>query len=530
MQKRSLIQTLLGLAATVLLLASAPVARAETTLRIVMHSDLKILDPTWTWAYISRNYGFMVYDTLFALDKDLKVQPQMVDTYTISDDKLVYTFKLRDGLKFHDGAPVTAADVIASLKRWGARDGWGQQLLQFTKSLEAVDDKTVRLTLNEPYALVLEALAKPGSLVPFIMPARVAATPSGEQVTETIGSGPFIFKKDEWRPGNKAVFVKNPNYKPRSEPASGLAGGKIAKVDRIEWISMPDPQTAVNALLAGEVDVLESPQHDLLPLLEADKKIELRAASERGQQYMLRFNFKFPPFNDERIRQAALASLSQVTFLQAAIGNKKYYRTCQALFGCGTPLAEKVEGDFLLKSDFAASKKLLKEAGYDGKPIVIYQSTDVNVLSPLGPVAAQLLRKGGFNVDLQAMDWQTLIARRSKGQTVTPADGGWNIFLTTWAVEDIMNPIVSVALSGKCDKAYYGWPCDNKIDAMRMDFAKATDPAKQKQIAAEIQDHAYKFGFYAPLGEWTGPSAWRRGQVDGVLPAPFLVQWNIEKK
>ncbi|KAB2919389.1 MAG: ABC transporter substrate-binding protein [Hyphomicrobiaceae bacterium] len=527
MQERGLIQTLLGLAATAALLVSTPTARAETTLRIVMHSDLKILDPTWTWAYISRNYGAMVYDTLFALDKDLKVQPQMVDTYTVSDDKLVYTFKLRDGLKFHDGAPVTANDVIASLKRWGARDSWGQQLLEFTKSLDVVDDKTVRLTLREPYALVLEALAKPGSLVPFIMPARVAAD---EQITDTIGSGPFIFKKDEWRPGNKAVFVKNPDYKPRSEPASGLAGGKVAKVDRIEWISMPDPQTAVNALLAGEIDVIESPQHDLLPLLEADKNIELRAASKRGQQYMLRFNFKFPPFNDERVRQAALASLSQINFLQAAVGSPKYYRTCQALFGCGTPLAEKVEGDFLLKSDFAASKNLLKEARYDGKPIVIYQATDVNSLNPLGPVAAQLLRKGGFNVDLQAMDWQTLIARRSKGQTMAPADGGWNIFLTTWAVEDIMNPIVSVALSGKCDKAYYGWPCDEKIDAMRLDFAKASDLAKQKKIAADIQSHAYKFGFYAPLGEWTGPSAWRRGHVGGVLEAPFLVQWNISKK
>jgi peptide/nickel transport system substrate-binding protein len=210
------------------------IAFAETTLRVVMHSDLKIVDPIWTTAYMSRNYGYMVYDTLFAMDEKLAIKPQMVDSYSVSDDKLTYTFTLRAGLLWHDGAPVKAEDAVASVKRWGDKDSMGQKLMEFTRELKVVDDKTFQLILKEPYGLVLMSLAKPSSNVPFIMPKRIADTPANKQISEYVGSGPFIFKVDEWKPGDKAVFVKNPTYKPRSEPPSWGAGGKVVKVDRVE--------------------------------------------------------------------------------------------------------------------------------------------------------------------------------------------------------------------------------------------------------------------------------------------------------
>src|ERR1041385_1487843 len=207
---------------------------AAKTLRVALHSDLKIVDPIWTTALITVNHGYMIYDTLFALDAKLAVKPQMVDRYETSADKLTWTFTLRDGLEWHDGAPVTAEDCVASLKRWGARDAMGQKLMSFVAELGAPDAKTIRMTLKEPYGLVLQTLAKPGASVPFMMPKRVADTDPNKQITDYTGSGPFIFKADEWRPGEKVVYVKNPKYKPRGEPASGLAGGKIAKVDRSE--------------------------------------------------------------------------------------------------------------------------------------------------------------------------------------------------------------------------------------------------------------------------------------------------------
>jgi peptide/nickel transport system substrate-binding protein len=518
-----------AVAAAAFALPFANTASADSTLRVVMHSDLKIVDPIWTTAYMSRNYGYMVYDALFGLDANLVAQPQMVDSYSVSDDKLTYIFKLRDGQKWHDGAPVTAEDVIASIKRWGSKDSFGQQLTEFTADMTALDQNTVRLTLKEPYGLVLAALSKPSSNVPFMMPARIAATPSGEQIKEYVGSGPFVFKQDEWKPGDKAVFAKYGGYKPRSEPASWMAGGKVVKVDRVEWISMPDHQTAVNALIAGEIDYMESPPHDLLPLLKDEENVRLHMINPLGNQFMFRMNWLHPPFNDVRVRRAALYAVNQKDFLDAVIGNSEYYKECAAMFLCGTPLATDKGGDIMLKSDYEMSKKLLKEAGYDGKPIVVMQSTDVNVLNNLGPVAAQNLRKGGFNVDLQAMDWQTLVSRRAKQET--PAEGGWNIFMTSWSAIDILNPIMAAGFSTKCEKkSWFGWPCDEKMEALRRSFATETDPAKQKAIAEEIQVRAMEIGTHGHGGQWLAPVAYRKDKISGVLDAPLPLQWNIEKK
>src|SRR5215470_11385054 len=254
---------ILTAATTVALVASA---HAGTTLRAVMHSDLKILDPIWTTAYIVRNHGYMIYDTLFATDANGEIRPQMVEKHEVSADQLTHTFTLRDGLLWHDGQPVTSEDCVASIKRWGAKDATGQKLMSFVDGFEIKDAKTFQIKLKEPTGLVLLGLGKPSSAVPFMMPKRVAETDPNTQMSDFTGSGPFVFKKDEWKPGDKTVYVRFDKYKPRSEPASGLAGGKVVKVDRVEWRAISDQQQAVNALLAGELDYVETPKHDLLPL------------------------------------------------------------------------------------------------------------------------------------------------------------------------------------------------------------------------------------------------------------------------
>ncbi len=295
-------RSLLALAA---LLIAAPAMAQPKTLKVVMHSDLKILDPIWTTAYIVRNHGYLIYDTLFALDGKLEPQPQMVESWTVSDDRLTWTFKLRDGLKWTDGPPVTTADVIPSIKRFTDKDAQGGLLAKATKEMKAVDDRTFQIVLKEPFGLMLRTLAKSASVPLFVMPRRVAELPISQQLADTTGSGPFIFKKDEWKPGEKVVYVRNPDYKPRAEPPSGLAGGKVAKLDRIEWVSIPDSQTAINALLSGEIDMIEAPSHDLLPVMEKDKNVEIVTPDALGSTYILRFNWKQPPFNDVRIRRAA---------------------------------------------------------------------------------------------------------------------------------------------------------------------------------------------------------------------------------
>src|SRR5215218_932822 len=299
---RKSVAALLAAASVGGLLSAMPAGVQAQTLKVVMHSDVKILDPIWTTAYIQRNFGYMVWDTLFAMDEKFDVKPQMVEKYDVSADKLTWTFTLRDGLEWHDGKPVTAEDCIASIKRWSARDSMGQKMMGSVTGFEVVDAKTFKMKMKEPYGLVLESLGKPSSNVPFMMPKKTAETDPMQQikVEDVIGSGPFIFKAAEWKPGEKVVFVKNPTYKPRAEPPSGLAGAKVAKVDRLEWIWIPDAQTQVAALQNGEVDMLEQPTPDLLPLMAKDKNLKLLNANPLGNQYALRFNTLFKPFTIPR--------------------------------------------------------------------------------------------------------------------------------------------------------------------------------------------------------------------------------------
>jgi len=519
-----------ALALSVALTSSALTSQAMAagkTITAVMHADLRT-PGMQTTAYIVRDFGYMIYDTLLAQDSSFKIQPQMAE-YKISDDKLTYTLTLRDGLKWHDGTPVTAEDCVASLKRWGKADGMGQKLMDFTASLEATDEKTITLKLKEPYSLVLESLGKPSSLVPFMMPKRLAETPPGTPIPELIGSGPFKFVQAEFQPGVKAVFLKNTDYVPRKEPPSWTSGGKVVKVDRVEWITMADAQTAVNALQSGDIDFMEVPSFDILPILTANKDIKVDTLDKVGFQTVGRMNFLFPPFDNVKVRRAAFMAMNQKDVLDALIGNPEYYKLCGAAFVCGTPLETDVGSEAVVKGNgMAEAKKLLAESGYDGTPVVIMAPGDVVTLKAQPIVAAQLMKEAGFKIDLQATDWGTVVSRRASQKPIK--EGGWNMFFTNWNGADLSNPIVNFAIGGKGKNGgWFGWADDPKIESLKNDFARATTPEDAKKIATEIQKEAYEQVIYIPLGQYTQPSAWRKS-LTGVLDGPATpIFWNIDK-
>jgi peptide/nickel transport system substrate-binding protein len=509
-------------------LAIAAPASAETVLRVSLHSDLKIIDPIWTTALISTHHGNMVYDTLFAPDDKLVVQPQMVDKWEVSPDKLTWTFILRDGLEWHDGTPVTAADCVASLKRWGAKDSMGQKLMGVTAELSAPDAKTIKMVLKEPYGLVIDSLGKASSNFPFMMPKRIAETDPNTQITDATGSGPFIFKKDEWKPGEKAVYVKNPKYKPRSEPANGLSGGRVAKVDRVEWITISDQQTQVNALINGEIDLVEIVPPDLLPLLQKEKNIKVVTVNTAGRQYAMRFNVLHKPFDNPKIRQAVLYALDQKAFLEANVGNPDFYKECKSVFPCGSPLESTTGWEDKLSGNTAKAREILQAAGYDGTPIVLLHQTDTAGHNNLATVAKPQLEKAGFKVDLQAMDWQTLVARRAKKDPI--ASGGWSAYFTSWGSSDVMNPVSAAFLNASCDKATFGWPCDEALEKLRDAYARETDPAKQKAIAEQVQLRIIDYPTHAVLGQFTTPTAIRSNLSGLLINVPAQALWNVEKK
>jgi peptide/nickel transport system substrate-binding protein len=520
----------LGLAAALIpaVWLGPPAAAQQKTLKFIPEADLRSLDPIWTTAYITRNHGYMVYDTLFAVNDKFEPQQQMVDKWRVSDDKLTYTFTLRDGLKFHDGQPVRSADCIASIERWAKRDVLGQKLSELTGRWTALDDKTFELKLKKPFALVLDALGKPSSNVPFIIPERLAKTDAFEQVTEAIGSGPFKFVKEEWVPGNRVVYVKNTDYVPRPEPPSWASGGKVVKVDRVEWLYLPDPATAAAALNNGEVDWWQMVPPDLVPLLAKNKDIKVENTDPLGSMGMIRFNHLQPPFNSAKLRQALLPLVNQQDYLLAIAGDPRNGRLCPSYFTCGSPMSSTAGSEVLGgKRDLEKAKQLVQGSGYKGERIVVLSATDQPIVHAQGLVTMELLRKLGLNAELAASDWGTLITRRSSKEPVDK--GGWSIFHTWWVGPDLASPAFNTAIRGAGEKAWFGWPNDAKMEELRDVWFEAEDIASQKLLADAMQLRAWETVPYIPTAQFIIPTAYR-SNVSGALISPVAFLWNVEKK
>lgn len=509
-----------------LLGGTAPTAQAETTITAVMNAPLRALDPAISTAYILRNYGYMVYDTLLARDENNQPQPQMA-SWAVSEDGKTYTFTLRDGLKWHDGMPVTAADCVASIARWDQVDKTGQVMASLLSGMEVVDDKTFTMTFAEPTGIALLALSKPSGLAPFMMPKAVAETPISTPITSTIGSGPFKFDEAEYQPGVRAVFTKNEEYVPRDEPASGMAGGKVVKVDKVVWTTMPDPMTAVSAMMSGEIDFIEQVQHDLLPLVQGNPDFTLQTFAKQGSQNLVRLNWRQPPFDQLIYRQAAMEALGQQQMLDAQVGTgAEGAQTCAAVFGCTSPYTSDYMAETVIEPHPEKAKELLAQAGYDGAPILLMQATDLPALVPQGPVVAQQLRDGGFNVEVMAMDWASVVARRASKAPV--AEGGWNIFSTTNVLPDVGDPVGFIGTAAGGDTAWFGWPDVPEIEALRAGFAKAPDTAAQIEIAGQINKLALDNVVMIPMGQFPNINVLSAKLADmPVAEAPVF--WNVTK-
>ena len=499
----------------------------KKTLRFIAQSDLRVLDPIWTTAYISRNHGYMVYDTLFAIDEEFAPHPQMVGDFNVSADKLSYHFTLRDGLGFHDGSPVRGIDCVASLKRWMVRDSHGQSLALVLDEIKPDGDKSFSIKLKEPFSLLIDALAKVSSLAPFMMPERLANTDPFTQITEAVGSGPFKFVKEEFQPGHLVVYVKNTDYVPRKEPPSWASGGKVVKVDRVEWLYIPDAMTKVGALNAGEADWWENPPADIVPVLAANPDIVVQKADALPSPIMVKFNWLQPPFNNVKMRQAVLAVADQTDFLTALAGDKANWELCPSFFTCDTPMGNDAGAQALTgKRDYDKAKALVAESGYKGEKIVILDAVDQPVAHSQALVVADELKKLGLNIEIQSMDWGTLVTRRAIKE---PLDkGGWNIFATGWVGADLLDPAGNPALRTNGEKAHFGWPSDDKIEALRVEWMKAKGADERKKIAEQIQTRAFEIVPYIPTGQWFPKTAFRKN-VKGVITAPAFLMWNVEK-
>ena len=500
---------------------------AAKVVRLVPHADLANFDPVWTPAYIARNAGMLVWDTLYGVDAKLKVQRQMVEAEEVSGDGLTWTFRLRPGLKFHDGEPVLAKDAVASVSRWAARDPIGQMLKGIQNELVAVDDRTFRWVLKKPFPKMLLALGKISTPCCFIMPARIAATDPFKQIGEYIGSGPMRFVRSDWTPGVKSAFEKFDGYVPRPEEASWMAGGKRIVADRIEWIVMPDPSTAAAALQTGEVDWWEIAIPDLVPLLRKNRNITVDIQDPLGNIGVLSINHLFPPFNDARARRAILTAMNQEEYMRAFVGDDASLRKpLPGYFTPGSPLYSE-EGGEILKGPrkFDAAKRLLAESGYAGEPIVCMAAQDLASHKAWGDVTVDLLKRLDVNVDFAAVDWGTVVARRA--QKKPPKDGGWHMFHTSIYGVDAVTPANSF-LRADGSSAVNGWAKSPGVEAETAAWFDATTLDQEKAAAGRLNKAFLEDVVYAPLGWYLRYYAWRKS-LAGVTQGPLPFFWGVSK-
>ncbi len=496
------------------------------TLRMVPQANLSVLDPVFTTATVTGNHGFCVFDTLYGVDAEFRPRPQMAEGHEVSADGLTWRIRLREGLRFHDNTPVRAADCIASLRRWCAREPFGQLLARAVAEWQAADDRTLLIRLHRPFPLLLDALAKPDASVPFIMPERLAQTDPSRGVTEMVGSGPYRFVAAEFNSGSRVVYERFDGYVPRQEPPAWTSGGKVAHFRRIEWHILPDPATAAAALQAGEVDWWERPHPDLQPLLARSRDIRREVSDPTGRMAVLRMNNLQPPFDDVRIRRAVRLSVAQEDYMRASRGDDRSdWAVGRSLWPRHTPYFEDL-GEAMMPGDLDRARAALREAGYAGQRVVVINPTDFPDIGPLGHVTADRLKRIGMNVELAESDWGTVVQRRANREPVER--GGWSILHTTGGATAWANPATSFLVRGQGAQGWFGWWGSSRAEELAEAWLNAPDEGRQRALASELGRLALDEAAFVPLGQFVIRTAFRR-DITGILAGSSPYPWNVRR-
>ena len=523
MRRRDLMKATPFLAAPAL--AAPAISAGQKPLRFVPQANLSAIDPVWTTATVAVNHALMVYDTLYGRDDAGEMRPQMCEGHEVSADELTWTFALRDGLIFHDNEKVVARDCVASILRWAARDSFGQQIVTMTDEMRALDDRRFAIRLKKPFRLMLFGL---GARYCFVMPERVARTSAQEQLKDPTGSGPFRFVRNEWVSGAQAVYTRFDGYKARDEKPSYFAGGKRVNFERVEWVVQPDPSTAATALQKGEVDWVEVPLIDLIPMLRTTPDILVAVNDPFGWLPIIALNHLHPPFDNIALRRALLPAIDQAAFVEAIVGDQRDLGLIPAgYFTERHPMATHAGLEVMRgHAGLARSKQLVAQSGYKGETVTLIAPSDQPAIAQLAQVTRELFMNIGLNVDFQVMDWGSLVTRRTNQNP--PDKGGWNAFNTLWGGLTVSNPGSSFPLRGNGRKGAIGWPTDERLESLRAAWFDAPDEAGRKAIAEQIQLQALETVPYVPLGQIFQPTAFR-SDIRDVVKSHLPLFWGVRR-
>ncbi len=507
--KKLLVKCLTGLAIAALgasapAWADEPVKGGRATIATI--GEPPALDPTIATGDLLAAVTQHFFETLYTFDENWALTPLVAqDMPKISDDGRVYDIPLREGVIFHDGRAMTSKDVLASLERWTELASRGRAVAPNIASIEATGDYAVRITLKEPFTPLLALLAFNNSAA-IIVPAGT----SRQAIENPIGTGPYKVK--ERRPDQYIHLVRHEEYKQRDGDPKGYGGARKQYLDEIVFVPVPDANTRIEGALAG--------QYHYADLLPVESHGRLTAAGSKSEAVIMEsfgwplfvFNTKQGVMADKAIRQAAQAAMNSEDMMGAAFGNADFFKVDGALYPQGYQWRNDAGLSAYNQADPEAAAKLLKSAGYDGKPVRILTSRQYEFHYKMAQVAAEYLKVAGFKVDMQVVDWATLTQRRAD-----PAL--WDVFLTHYPF--LAEPALILNLA---DTAPGWWSTQTKNDLLAR-FNAETDSAKRAEIFKEIQALVYDEVPFYKVGDFNSLSA-KTPSLQGYESAPWPYFWN----
>ena len=499
-------------ALAVLLLTAGPVAAQETpraggVLKVAMIGEPPTLDAHLTTAVITYNIMWHVYETLYTLDRNFEPAPMLAESHVVSDEGRRYTITLRRGVKFHNGKELTSADVVASLTRWGRLHTSGKAIWKYVEALEARDPYTVVFHLKAPTGSLLYAVA---STYAAIYPKEVVDAAGDSPVKTLIGTGPFRFV--EHKPDRHIRLARFKEYAARAEPPNGFGGKRTAWVDEIYFLPTPDLAVRAAGLETGEYHFADQIKQDQYERLSKIPALELSIV-KFGFWPDAVLNHKQGPMTNKKLRQAMLAALDPEPILAAAIGNKEFYRLDGAVFQKELPWHTTAGLEGYNQKNKDKARRLLKEAGYAGQPVRWLTTQEYDYMYKSALVARQQLEEVGFKIDLQVVDWATLVQRRAKPEL-------FDVFSTGHPVG--FDPALSTPL--QCD--WPGWWCHEEKERLMAELTRETDPKKRKAIIERIQVVFYEDVGRIKFGDVFLFRAARKELRGSFRTVPYIHFWN----
>jgi peptide/nickel transport system substrate-binding protein len=487
-------------------------AQAGGAIRVATDAEPNTFDWTSSTATATRLVAWHVFEGLFAIDQAYTVRPLLAAGYTVSPDGLRYTIKLRQGIKFHNGQPMTADDVVASLARWGKLSGGGEETFKFITALRAVDPSTVEITLSAPFGPLITNLGDPKQSA-VIMPKAIAERAGVQPLTELVGTGPYIFKK--WTRGQEIVLARNPAYVSRTENWGGLTGRKVAYADEIDFYPVTDPQVRLSGVSTGQYDfALELPQ-DLYPKVKSNRSLTADIVKVFSWPGVV-FNKARGPFTDARLRLAVLYAMKDSDLMAAAAGPQAFWHLDPGLFFPEQHDVYSTAGsDVYNHQNLDRARELMREAGYKGEKIVLMSTKDYTWMYNMAQVLTPELQAVGFNVDSQVYDWATLLSRRAKPDL-------FDAFITGFSPS--IDPTGIIFFGQK----WPGWYKSAALDKLLAEWSRTpvTAGAARTKIMDQIQTLFYTEVPVAKVGNEFGLEVYNNVHLHGYTSYFDVRFWN----